>query len=339
MKQKTIFNVFFKEELMQIKLKNILGVVLASAFAMGAAQARDFRSADVHPLDYPTVMTVKKIGDIVSQKTSGKYNVKVFGNSALGSEKDTVEQVKIGALDMVRVNTSAFHGIVPESMIPSFPFIFRDINHFRKTMNGPQGDQILAAFEKAGFVGLALWESGARSIYAKKPVRNLADVKGMKIRVQPSDLWVGLVQAMGANPTPIPYAEVYTALKTGLVDAAENNYPSYETSKHYEAAAVYSETQHVMAPEVLVFSKKVWDTLTKEEQQIIRDAAKETTPYYIDLWTKKEQVSKEATIKAGATYVSDVNKAEFVSVMKPVWDKFSPTPELKKLVQDIVNTK
>ena len=326
---------------MQKKLKKVLGVVLASAFAMGAMQveARDFRSADVHPQDYPTVMTVKKIGEIVSQKTNGKYNVKVFGNSSLGSEKDTVEQVKIGALDMVRVSTAAFHGIIPETMVPSFPFIFRDINHFRKAMAGPAGDKILAAFEKHGFIGLALWESGARSIYSKKPVRNLADVKGMKIRVQQSDLWVSLAQAMGANPTPIPMAEVYTALKTGLVDAAENNYPSYETAKHYEAAPVYSETQHVMSPEVIVFSKKVWDTLSKEEQKIIRDAAKETVPYYIDLWTKKEQASKEITIKAGAQYVTDVNKAEFVAVMKPVWDKFSPTPELKALVQEIVNTK
>ncbi len=326
---------------MQRKLKKVLGVMLASAFALGAAQveARDFRSADVHPQDYPTVMTVKKIGEIVSQKTNGKYNIKVFGNSSLGSEKDTVEQVKIGALDMVRVSTAAFHGIIPETMVPSFPFIFRDINHFRKAMAGPAGDKILAAFEKHGFIGLALWESGARSIYAKKPVRNLADVKGMKIRVQQSDLWVSLAQAMGANPTPIPMAEVYTALKTGLVDAAENNYPSYETAKHYEAAPVYSETQHVMSPEVIVFSKKVWDTLSKEEQKIIRDAAKETVPYYIDLWTKKEQASKEITIKAGAQYINDVNKAEFVAVMKPVWDKFSPTPELKALVQDIVNTK
>ena len=326
---------------MQKKLKKILGVALTAAFAMGAGQvdARDFRSADVHPQDYPTVMTVKKIGEIVSQKTNGKYNVKVFGNSALGSEKDTVEQVKIGALDMVRVSTAAFHGIIPETMVPSFPFIFRDINHFRHAMAGPAGDKILAAFEKHGFIGLALWESGARSIYGKKPVRNLADVKGMKIRVQQSDLWVSLAQAMGANPTPIPMAEVYTALKTGLVDAAENNYPSYESAKHYEAAPVYSETQHVMSPEVIVFSKKVWDTLSKEEQQIIRAAAKETVPYYVDLWTKKEQASKEITIKAGAKYITDVNKAEFVAAMKPVWDKFSPTPELKALAQEIVDTK
>jgi tripartite ATP-independent transporter DctP family solute receptor len=327
------------EAIMKRNVKKILASALIAAFAVGSAYARDFRSADVHPQDYPTVMTVKKIGEIVSQKTGGKYNIKVFGNSSLGSEKDTVEQVKIGALDMVRVSTAAFHGIIPESMVPSFPFIFRDIKHFRAAMNGPAGDEILAAFDKAGFVGLALWESGARSMYAKKPIRNLADIKGMKIRVQQSDLWVSLVQAMGANPTPIPMAEVYTALKTGLVDAAENNYPSYEVAKHYEAAPVYSETQHVMSPEVLVFSKKVWDTLTPEEHKIIRDAVKEAGPYYIDLWTKKELASKEAAKKAGATFIDDVNKPEFVTAMKPVWDKFSPTPQLKALVQKIVNTK
>ena len=324
---------------MQIKLKTILGAVLASVFVTGGAQARDFRSADVHPLDYPTVMFVKKVGDIVNQKTSGKYNIKVFANSSLGSETDTMQQVKIGAIDMVRVNTANFHGIVPESLVPSFPFIFRDINHFRKTMNGPIGDEILAAFDKAGFVGLVMWESGARSIYARKPVRHLSDTKGMKIRVQSSNLWISLVQAMGATPTVIPYADLYSALKNNVVDAAENNYSSYETSRHYEAAPIYSETGHVMAPEILVFSKKVWDTLTKEEQQIIRSAAKEATPYYIDLWTKKEQASKEAAKKAGATFIEDVNKSEFSNAMKPVWDKFAPTPELKALVQKIVNTK
>ncbi|MDR2788261.1 MAG: TRAP transporter substrate-binding protein [Candidatus Accumulibacter sp.] len=324
---------------MQIKLKTILGAALVSTFVAGVAHARDFRSADVHPLDYPTVTYAKKIGEIVSQKTGGKYDVKVFGNSSLGSENDTVQQVKIGALDMVRVSTATFHGIVPESVIPALPFLFRDIDHYRKVIYGPLGDKILAAFEKEGFVGLALLESGARSFYGKKPIRTLADAKGMKIRVQPSDLMIGLVQSIGANPTPIPYAEVYTALKTGLVDAAENNYPSYETAKHFEAAPVYSETEHVMLPEVLVFSKKVWDTLSKEERQIIRDAAKESIPFYSDSWTKKEQISKDATIKGGATYVSDVKKPEFVAAVRPVWEKFAATPELKKLVQDIVDTK
>ena len=322
-----------------MRIKNILAIVLSSLLAAGTAQARDFRAADVHPLDYPTTMAVKRIGEIISKKTNGKYNIRMYGNSALGPEKGTVEQTRIGAIDILRINTANFHDIVPESMVPSFPFIFRDIAHFRKTMNGPIGDEILAAFDKAGFVGLVMWESGARSIYARKPVRHLSDTKGMKIRVQSSNLWISLVQSMGATPTVIPYADLYSALKNNVVDAAENNYSSYETSRHYEAAPIYSETGHVMAPEILVFSKKVWDTLTKEEQQIIRSAAKEATPYYIELWTKKEQASKEAAKKAGATFIEDVNKSEFSNAMKPVWDKFAPTPELKALVQKIVNTK
>ena len=324
---------------MNVEIRKILSVLVVSFPLIGSVQARDFRSADVHPLDYPTVTYVKKLGDIVSQKTGGKYGVKVFGNSALGSEKDTVEQVKIGALDMVRVGSAAFNGIIPETVVAGLPFIFRDVNHFRKTMNGPVGEKILASFEKHGFIGLALLESGTRSIYGKRPVRNMADVKGMKIRVQPSDMWVDMVQAMGANPTPIPYAEVYTALKTGLVDAAENNYPSYDTTKHFEAAPFYSETQHVLFYEVVVFSKKIWDTLSREEQQIIRDAAKESLPYYIDQWSRKEQMSKDFTVKAGATYITDVNRAEFSKAMKPVWDKYTGTPELKGLLQEIIDTK
>jgi tripartite ATP-independent transporter DctP family solute receptor len=207
---------------MRFQLKKLSRQVLIAVLAVTAtaAMARTFRSADVHAKDFPTNMAVKFMGEELSKATGGKDNVKVFGDSSLGSEKDTVEQVKIGALDMVRVNTAAFHGIVPESMIPSLPFLFRDIEHFRKTIYGPQGDKILAAFDKAGFVGLALYESGARSIYAHKPIRSIADTKGMKIRVQPSDLWVSLIGAMGASATPMPFAEVYTGLKTGLLDAA-----------------------------------------------------------------------------------------------------------------------
>ena len=215
------------------------------ALASAAAQARTFRSAEVHAKDFPTNRAVMFMSDELAKATGGKDTIKIFGDSSLGSEKDTVEQVKIGALDMVRVSSASFHGIVPESVIPSLPFLFRDIEHFRKTMYGPQGDKVLAAFDKAGFIGLALYESGARSVYGKRPIKTLADMKGLKIRVQPSDLMVSLVGAMGASPTPMPFAEVYTGLKTGLLDAAENNYPSYDEAKHFESAPVYSETMHV----------------------------------------------------------------------------------------------
>jgi tripartite ATP-independent transporter DctP family solute receptor len=328
---------------MKFQLRTLPGIIASVLIGIAATQAsaRDFRSADVHAKDFPTNLAVKHMGDELSKATGGKYNIKVFGDSALGSEKDTVEQVKIGALDMVRVNTAAFHGIVPESMVPSYPFLFRDLDHFRKTMYGPQGDKILAAFEKAGFVGLALYESGARSIYAKKPIKSIADVKGMKIRVQPSDLWVSLIGAMGASATPMPFAEVYTGLKTGLLDAAENNYPSYDEAKHFEAAPVYSETLHSMGPEVLVFSKKIWDTLKPEEQAEIRKAAKASVPYYVTLWEAKEKEARAAVIKGGAKIVpaAEIDRKGFVDAEKPVWDKFANTPELKALVQDIVNAK
>jgi tripartite ATP-independent transporter DctP family solute receptor len=328
---------------MKHMLKTLPGLMAIAVLALSTAtsSARTFRSAEVHAKDFPTNQAVMHMSEQLSKATGGKDTIKIFADSSLGSEKDTVEQVKIGALDMVRVNTSAFHGIVPESMIPAFPFLFRDIEHFRKTMYGPQGDKILAAFDKAGFIGLAMYESGARSMYAKKPIRTLADVKGMKIRVQPSDLWVSLIGAMGASATPMPYAEVYTGLKTGLIDAAENNYPSYDESKHYEAAPVYSETMHSMPPEVLVFSKKVWETLTKEEQAAIRASAKASVSFYVNLWEAREKDAKAAVIKGGAKIIpaSEIDRKAFVAAEKPVWDKFATTPELKALVSDIVNTK
>jgi tripartite ATP-independent transporter DctP family solute receptor len=329
---------------MTIRQSRIRLGLVATALACLAAvpvAARDFRSADVHAKEFPTNQAVMYMGEQLSKATGGKDRIKIFGDSALGSEKDTVEQVKIGAIDMVRVSSASFHGIVPESLIPSLPFLFRDIDHFRKTMYGPQGDKILAAFEKAGFIGLCLYESGARSMYAKKPIRSVADMKGLKVRVQPSDLMVGMVNAMGASPTPMPFAEVYTGLKTGLIDAAENNIPSYEETKHYESAPIYSETMHVMTPEVLVFSKKVWDTLTPQEQAAIRQAAKESVPYYVKLWEAKEKEARAAVVKAGAKVVesAQIDKKSFVDVEKPVWDQFASTPELKSLLQDIVNTK
>ena len=320
----------------------LAGVAIAALALAGAgAQAREFRSAEIHVKDYPTTLAVKYMSDELSKATGGKDKVKVFADGALGSEKDTVEQVKIGALDMVRVNTAAFHGIVPESMIPSLPFLFRDMDHFRKTMYGPQGDKVLAAFDKAGFIGLALYESGARSFYAKKPIRSVADMKGLKVRVQPSDLWVSLITDMGASPTPMPFAEVYTGLKTGLLDAAENNIPSYDEMKHYESAPVFSETMHVMSPEVLVFSKKIWETLTPQEQAAIRKAAKDSVPYYQKLWEAKERDARADILKAGVKIVpaSEIDRKSFVDAEKPVWDKYMTTPEIRNVVQEIVNTK
>ncbi|WP_088347147.1 MULTISPECIES: TRAP transporter substrate-binding protein [Rhodomicrobium] len=318
----------------------VLGAAALVAALSGAASAREFRSADVHPADYPTVKAVEYLGKLVAERTGGKYSVKVFGQSTLGSEKDTVEQTKLGALDMVRVNSAAFNNIAAETIIPALPFIFRSTAHMRQVLDGPVGDDILKSLEPHGFVGLAFYDSGARSFYLnKKAIKTPADMKGLKVRVQQSDMWVSMMQALGANPTPMPYAEVYTALKTGVVDGAENNWPSYESSKHYEVAKFYSLTEHSMAPEILVFSKMVWDTLTKEEQEAIRKAAKDSVPYMRQLWDEREAASQKIVEAAGGVITKDLDRQAFSDAVKPVYDKFAATPALQSLVKRISETK
>jgi tripartite ATP-independent transporter DctP family solute receptor len=322
-----------------MRLMTSLSVFAAAASFATAGIAKEFRSADVHPEDYPTVMAVKHMSDIIKEKTGGKHTIKVFTGNALGGEKDTIEQTKLGALDLVRINVAPMNNICPETMVATLPFLFRSKEHMRKVLDGPVGEEILKACESQGFVGLAFYDSGARSLYTvKKPVKSLADAKGLKIRVQQSDLWVSLLQAMGANATPMPYGEVYTALKTGLVDGAENNWPSFDTSRHFEVAKFYSVTEHSMAPEMLLMSKKVWDTLSAEEQKIFRDAAKASVPYMRKLWDEKEAQSKARVIAAGAQVI-EVDKKSFQDAMKPVYDKFITTDKLKGMVQRVNDTK
>jgi tripartite ATP-independent transporter DctP family solute receptor len=313
-------------------------MLLAAACATFAfaAQARDFRSADIHPGDYPTVEAVRYMGQLLAERSGGKLGVKVFPNGALGGERDTVEQLKIGGLDMMRINVAPLNNVVPETIVPALPFIFRSEDHMHAVLDGPVGEQILAAMEAQGMVGLAFYDSGARSIYtASKPVRSLADVKGLKIRVQQSDLFVAMVEAMGANPTPMPYGEVYTALKTGIVDAAENNFPSYESSRHFEAAPNYVLTEHSMAPEVLVFSKAIWDRLKDEDKALIRQAAKDSVPHMRKLWDEREAKARQVVEAGGAKITPLENRQEFVDAMQPVYAKFAGTPELQGLVQKV----
>jgi len=310
-------------------------IAAASLLAVASAWATEFRSADIHPDDYPTVLAVRHMGEELSKATNGKHSIKVFSKSALGIEKDTIEQTKLGAIAMTRVNVAPMNNICAATMVPTMPFLFRSTEHMRKVLDGAIGDEILKDCEAQGFIGLAFYDSGARSMYTvKKPVKTLADAKGLKVRVQQSDLWVSLLEAMGANATPMPFGEVYTALKTGLVDAAENNYPSYESSRHFEVARFYNKTEHSLAPEILLFSKKIWDTLSADEQKQIRAAAKESVTYMRKLWDEREEKSL-AIVKAAGVQIVEVDKASFQAAMKPVYDKFLKDPKLQDMVKRI----
>ncbi len=318
--------------------KRTLAAVAAGLMALGAG-ATEFRSADIHPDGYPTVTAVKFMGERLKELSGGKHSIKVFNNGALGNEKDTIEQAKIGALQMVRVNIAPMNNICPETQVPTMPFLFRSVDHLHKVLDGPIGEEILKSCEKQGFIGLAFYDSGARSMFtAKKPVRSLADMKGLKVRVQQSDLWVSMIEAMGANATPMPMGEVYTGLKTGLIDAAENNYPTYESSRAFEVAKYYTKTEHSMAPEMLLFSKRAWDRLTPQEQGWIRQAAKESVPYMRKQWAERE-IKSLAVVKAGGAEIIEVDKAPFQAAMKPVYDKFITDARLKDLVKRVQDTK
>lgn len=307
--------------------------------AAAPAQARDFRSSDVHPGDYPTVKAVEYMGQLLKERSGGKLGVKVFPNGALGNERDTIEQLKLGGVDMMRINVAPLNNVVPETIVPALPFLFRSEDHMHAVLDGPVGEEILKAMEAQGMVGLAFYDSGARSMYtASKPVKTLADLKGMKIRVQQSDLFVAMIQALGANATPMPYGEVYTGLKTGIVDAAENNWPSYESSRHFEAAKNYTLTEHSMAPEILAFSKRIWDRLPAENQAMIRQAAKDSVPEMRRLWDERETKSRQVVEAAGAQVIPLENRQEFVDAVRPVYEKFAGTPALKGMIERVEAT-
>ena len=318
-------------------IPRLLAALLACAGLAG--QATEFRSTDIWGDDYPTVLAVKHMGQVLSKLSNGKHSIKVFSNSALGGEKDTIEQTKIGALAMTRVNIAPMNNICPTTVVPTMPFLFHSRDHMRAVLDGPVGEEILHSCEAQGFVGLAFYDSGARSMYTvKKPIKTVADMKGLKVRVQQSDLWVSMLEAMGANATPMPFGEVYTALKTGLVDAAENNFPSYESSRQFEVAKFYSKTEHSMAPEMLLFSKRLWDGLSPDDQKALRQAAKESVAVQRKLWDEREEKSL-ATVKAAGSQVIDVDKTSFQAVMKPVYDKFITDAKLRDMVKKIQDTK
>jgi tripartite ATP-independent transporter DctP family solute receptor len=311
------------------------GLSLAAASGMASAQTVTLRSADIHPDGYPTVEAVKHFGSLLEQKTNGRLKVQVFHSAQLGQEKDTIEQTRFGVIDLNRINMGPFNNLIPETFVPALPFIFRSVEHMRKTMDGPIGDEILKAFEPHGLVALAFYDSGARSFYnSKRPIKTPADMKGMKVRVQQSDLFIDLVNGLGANATPMPAGEVYSALQTGVVDGAENNWPSYDSFRHAEVAKFYSQTEHSMSPEVLVMSKRTFDMLAPSDQQSVRQAAKESVAKMRELWEAREKVA-EQKVREGGSQVNAVEKQAFVDAMKPVYDKYVKDAKLKELVARI----
>ncbi len=324
------------------KTKTLLGTMLLGATLLQTAMACDvtLRSSDTHPNGYPTVEAVKHMGETLKASTDGRLCIEVFASAQLGQEKDTIEQAQFGVIDLNRVSLGPFNNIIEETQIPSLPYIFRSVEHMHNVMDGEIGQEILAAFEAHDLVGLAFYDGGSRSFYnSVKPINSMADLKGLKFRVMQSDMFVDMVSALGANATPMPYGEVYSSIQTGVIDGAENNWPSYDTSGHFEVAKYYTLDQHLIVPEVLVMSKKSWDKLSADDQAKVREAAVASVSVMRDLWLAQEKVSEDKIRAAGVEINNDIDKAPFIAAMKPVYEKYVTSPVLKDLVARIQATK
>ena len=317
----------------------IAGGAAFSGLALTGCQPRLsglFTGADTHPGDYPTVQAVEYMGRLLAERTDGRLGVKVFSGAQLGNERDTLEITTFGGIDFNRVNLAPLNSVEPMTIPPSLPFIFRSVPHMRRTLDGDIGDEILESLRKHGLIGLCFYDSGARSFYnTRRPIVTPADMAGLKLRVPSSDLYLAMVNALGAHAVPMPFDEVYSALAQGVIDGAENNWPSFESARHYEVARFMSLTQHLFTPEVLLMSKISWDKLAPSDQQLIRQAARESVDYMRTLWDARV-LSSKANIIASGVEVNEVDSALFAALMEPIWDEFLVTPQQRDIAQRIV---
>jgi tripartite ATP-independent transporter DctP family solute receptor len=301
-----------------------------------SAETREFRSADNQVADYPTVEAVQFMARLVTERTGGRHTIQVFHTRQLGEEKDTIDATKAGAIDLNRINVVPMGAYVPTVNVLAMPFLFRSLDHLHKVLDGEIGKEILDTFAPHGFIGLTFYDSGARSIYNNvRPIRSLADLKGLKIRVQQSALMVDMIKALGAEPIELSYGQVLTGLATKLIDGAENNWPSYVTTDHFRHAGYYSLTEHLMAPEVLVMSTKAWDSLNEQDRKTFREAARESNLFMRERWKALEEKSRQRAEAAGIQIITGIDRQPFEAAMAGMYAKAASDPTLARLIDRI----
>jgi tripartite ATP-independent transporter DctP family solute receptor len=313
-----------------------LVVALCLTAASTGVFAREFRATDTQNEDYPTVQALGYLGNMVRERSGGRLQIKVFHSHQLGEEKETLEQTRVGAIDLNRTNVALIGTMVPSMNVLAMPFLFRSIEHLQKVLDGPIGSELLNSFEPYGFVGLAFYDSGARSIYnSVRPIRSIDDLNGMRVRVQQSEQMSAMIRALGAEPVELPYGQVLTGLSTKLIDGAENNWPSFVTTDHYKFAGFYTLTEHTMSPEVLVMSQKAWSSLSPEDQKIFREAALRSSRFMREKWRDLEERSRKQAEDAGVRIITDIDRKPFEAAMAGIYAKAQRDPAMAELIERI----
>jgi tripartite ATP-independent transporter DctP family solute receptor len=301
------------------------------------AQAEDWRGWNIHPPGYPNTVALEAFAEAVGEKTEGRVTARVYNNAVLGDQPDAIEQTRSGALDFANFNMGPMGPIVKETNVLSLPFIFDNIDHMHRVMDGEIGERFANALAEKNLIALSWFDSGARSIYnTERPINTPEDVEGLKIRVMNNDLYVDMIEALGGNATPMAYGEVYQSLTTGVLDGAENNYPSFESSNHYEAVDYYSLTEHLIIPECLCIAKSSWEALSAEDQEIIAAEAIKAAEMQRELWVESSTESKQIVLDAGIEINEVADKSAFQELMQPVYADFiAENPDLESLIEDI----
>jgi len=305
------------------------GAIVSSARA--AAPNGALTAADVHPAGYPTVAAVAWIDEQLQKEFPGALSINSYPSGQLGTEKDTIELTRLGAIAVTRVNTSVLNNVIPATRILSLPYVVDSTEHMRRAFDGSFGDEILAACNAHGMLGLAIYDSGSRNFYnTRRPVVTPADLHGLKLRVPQSDIFIESVAALGASPTPLAYGAVFSALQTHLIDGAENNWPSFYSSRHFETATYWSESAHAYAPDMLLMSKRVADALPAEQREFLLYAARQSVSLMRERWDDTVRRSREAVLAAGVS-VNEVDAAAFRRAAQPLLDRYLADPEIERL--------
>ncbi|MBU6497171.1 MAG: TRAP transporter substrate-binding protein [Rhodospirillales bacterium] len=327
-------------------LKLGAGALTAGALGLaipGRAQAQAkmmLKASDVHPEGYPTVAAVESLGKKLSAATQGRLGVQMFASMQLGDEKTAIEQAQIGAIQFARVSVGSIGPVVDALNVFNLPFLFRNTAHMQAVIDGKIGQDLLDGITnnpQSRLVGLCWMDAGARSMYdTKRSIHTIADLKGLKMRVIPNPIFVDMMNALGANAVSMGYDQVFSALQTGVIDGAENNTPSYVYDHHYEAAKHFSFTEHLIVPEIIVFSRPTWDKLAKADQDLIRKLAGEAQAEERKLWQAKEADALSKMKEAKIDIVEIADKTPFQKAVKPVWDKYgSKYADMIKRVQAV----
>jgi len=319
-----------------ITRKNLLAVVIGAAVAMGSSASAfavtTLKLSHNHNRDHAVHKAMDHMAKEVKRLTDGDVRIRIYPDAQLGSQRESMELMQNGALDLVKTNAAELEAFAPAYSAFNLPYIFRDKAHYYKVQEGEVGQEILASSRASGFIGLTYYDAGARSFYTSKPINTPADLKGLKVRVQPSPSAINMVNALGGNPTPLAYGELYTALQQGVVDAAENNIPSFSLSRHSEVSKYFSLDEHTMVPDVLVISSKAFDGLSDENRAALKQASKSSSELMKKLWAESEAKERAKAEKMGVTFINP-DKTAFVKAVQPIYDGLEKSnPELNKVV-------